>query len=125
MTNNEALVRKLYQGFSRRDIPAVLTVLAENVAWANGMDGGHVHGREAIRDYWTRQWASIAPQVHPLQFTLGKDGATTVEVHQIVRDLAGKVLLDETVRHVFRIEDNLVTRFDIENAGGLSKIAHD
>jgi hypothetical protein len=42
-----------------------------------------------------------------------------------VRDLEGKVLLDETVRHVFQINKGLVTRFDIENAGGLSAIAHD
>ena len=40
-----------------------------------------------------------------------------------MRDLEGKVLLDETVRHVFQIDEGLVTRFDIENAGGLSAIA--
>ena len=40
------------------------------------------------------------------------------------RDLEGKVLLNETVRHVFQIDKGLVTRFDIENAGGLSAIAH-
>ena len=34
----------------------MLAVLADDVAWANGMDGGHVHGREAVREYWTRQW---------------------------------------------------------------------
>lgn len=124
MTSNDALVRKLYEGFNRRDIPAVLAFLAEDVDWANGMDGGHVHGREAIRVYWTKQWAAIAPQVDPMRFTQREDGATTVEVHQVVRDLEGKVLLDETVRHVFHIDKGLVTRFDIENPGGLSKIAH-
>ena len=31
MVNNDALVRQLYEGFNRRDIPAVLTLLAENV----------------------------------------------------------------------------------------------
>jgi hypothetical protein len=45
-------------------------------------------------------------------------------VPQFVRDLEGKVLLDETVRHVFQIDKGLVTRFDIENPGGLSAIAH-
>jgi hypothetical protein len=125
MVNNDALVRQLYEGFNRRDIPAVLTLLAENVDWANGMDGGHVHGREAVRAYWTKQWAAIAPQVDPMHVTQRDDGATTVEVHQVVRDLEGKVLLDETVRHVFQIDKGLVTRFDIENAGGLSAIAHD
>jgi 5-methylcytosine-specific restriction endonuclease McrA len=60
-----------------------------------------------------------------LQVTQRDDGTTAVEVHQIVRDLQGKVLLDETVRHIFHIDKGLVTRFDIENAGGLSAIAHD
>jgi hypothetical protein len=41
-----------------------------------------------------------------------------------VHDLEGRLLLDEMVRHVFRIEAGLVTRFDIENAGGLSAISH-
>jgi hypothetical protein len=43
-------------------------------------------------------------------------------VPQFVRDLEGKVLLDETVRHVFQIDNGLVTWFDIENAGGLAAI---
>jgi ketosteroid isomerase-like protein len=124
MVTNDALVRRLYEGFNRRDIPAVLTLLAENVDWANGMDGGHVHGREAVRAYWTKQWAAIAPSVDPMRVARRDDGATMVEVHQVVRDLEGRVLLDETVRHVFRIDEGLVTRFDIENAGGLSEIAH-
>jgi hypothetical protein len=72
------------------------------------MDGGRVQGREAIRAQWTRQWAAIA-----------------IEVHQVVRDLGGKLLLDETVRHVLHIDQGLVTRFDIENAGGLAAIRHD
>ena len=126
MVNNDALVRQLYEGFNRRDIPAVLAFLAENVDWANGMDGGHVHGREAVRAYWTKQWAAIAPRVDPMHITLRDDGATAVEVHQVVRGPRwAKVLLDETVRHVFQIDEGLVTRFDIENAGGLSTIAHD
>jgi ketosteroid isomerase-like protein len=125
MMNNDALVRELYEGFNRRDIPAVLTFLAEDVDWANGQDGGHVHGREAIREYWTKQWAAIAPRVDPMLVTQRGDGATAVEVHQVVRDLEGKVLLDEIVLHVFQIDGGLVTRFDIENAGGLSEISHD
>ena len=57
---------------------------------ANGMDGGHVHGREAVRAYWTKQWAAIAPRVDPLHVAQRDDGATAVEVHQIVRDLEGE-----------------------------------
>lgn len=125
MTNDEALVRRLYEAFNRRDIPGVLAHLAAHVEWANGQDGGHEQGREAVRAYWTRQWAAIAPEVTPLHVFQREDGATAVEVRQIVRDLSGALLLDETVRHVFRIDGELVVRFDIENAGGLSQLAHD
>jgi ketosteroid isomerase-like protein len=122
--DDETLVRRMYEGFNRRDIPAVTALLAEDVAWANGMDGGHVRGREAVRDYWTRQWAAIQPTVAPLDIARRDADVIAVEVHQVVHDSSGQLLLDEQVRHVFRIEDGLVTRFDIENAGGLSSIAH-
>ncbi len=125
MADHNALVQRLYRGFNERNIPSVLALLHDEVDWANGMDGGHVHGREAIRDYWTKQWAAIKPRVDPLRITRRSDDVTAVEVHQVVHDLAGKLLLDEKVRHVFRIEGGLVTRFDIENAGGLSSIAHE
>ncbi|MGH7073576.1 MAG: nuclear transport factor 2 family protein [Stellaceae bacterium] len=124
MDGNVELLKHIYNRFNARDIDAVLVVLAYDVAWANGMDGGHVHGREAVREYWTKQWAVIQPQVDPLRITNRSDGTMAVEVHQVVHDLKGKLLLDEAVRHVFRIEDDLITRFDIENAGGLSSIPH-
>ncbi|HEY1856620.1 nuclear transport factor 2 family protein [Acidocella sp.] len=124
MTADAQLVKKLYEGFNARDIDAVLAALADDVAWANGMDGGHVHGREAVREYWTKQWSSISPHVDPMQISQGKDGSTAVEVHQVVHDLKGALLLDETVRHVFHIEGGYVKRFDIEKAGQLSSISH-
>jgi hypothetical protein len=124
MDGNVELLKHIYNRFNARDIDAVLAVLADDVAWANGMDGGHVHGREAIREYWTKQWAVIQPQVDPLRITNRGDGTMAVEVHQVVHDLEGKLLLDEAVRHVFWIEGDLITRFDIENAGGLSSIPH-
>ena len=32
----------------------------------NGMDGGHVLWPEAVREYWTRQWAMVSPHVEPV-----------------------------------------------------------
>ncbi|MBE7218908.1 MAG: nuclear transport factor 2 family protein [Caulobacteraceae bacterium] len=119
------MVRRLYAGFNARDIPAVLALLDARVAWADGMHGGHLHGREAVAAYWAKQWAAIQPDVQPLEIDMRGDREVAVEVRQVVRDLEGGLLLDETVRHVFRIEDGLVTRFDIENAGGLASIARD
>ncbi len=84
--------------------------------WANGMEGGHVRGRDGMRSYWTRQWAMIDPRVEPVDFSTGQDGEVVVEVHQIVRNLQGKVLVDQRVGHIFKIENGLVKRFDIRGA---------
>lgn len=62
MNGNMDVLKRMYDRFNARDIDGVLAALAEGVAWANGMDGGHVHGREAVRDYWMRQWAIVSPR---------------------------------------------------------------
>jgi ketosteroid isomerase-like protein len=116
MSIDVALLEHVYQRFNARDIEAVLAALHPDVAWANGMEGGHVHGREAVRSYWTRQWATIDPHVEPTGFSPGADGAIVVEVHQTVRDLQGTVLVDQMIGHIFRIENGLITRFDIRGA---------
>lgn len=115
-------LRHIYDRFNARDIDGVLASLADDVAWANGMEGGHVQGHGAVRDYWTRQWAIVSPHVEPLGFERARDGSVVVTVRQSVRDLQGRPLEDEsfglqdkTVRHVFRLQGGLVTRFDIQD----------
>ena len=123
MDGDIELLRRIYDRFNARDIDGVLAVLADDVVWANGMDGGHVHGREAVREYWTRQWAMVSPHVEPVSFRRATDGAVVAEVRQSVRDLEGKPLQgqthglkDKTVGHVFRFRDGKVARFDIQDA---------
>ena len=36
-----------------------------------------------------------------------------LEVHQVVRDLAGRIVKDEIVRHVYAFEDGLIKSMDI------------
>lgn len=116
------LIKRIYDRFNARDIDGVLAALANDVVWANGMDGGHVHGREAVRDYWTRQWAVVSPRVEPVAFQTADDGAVAVEVVQTVFDLNGLPLKgqthglkDKTVMHIFRIENGQIVRFDIRD----------
>jgi len=124
MASDEQLIRSLYEGFNRRDIDAVLAALSDDVAWANGMEGTHVHGRDAVREYWTYQWSVIDPSVTPLGVTQADDGATVVEVHQVVRDLEGKVLLDEVIHHAFHVQDGKAVRFDIVSPSHLKDLPH-
>jgi ketosteroid isomerase-like protein len=124
MDGDVELLKRIYDRFNARDIDGVLTVLTDDVAWANGMDGGYVHGREAIREYWTRQWSMVSPHVEPVGgFHRTADGAIIAEVRQSVRDLEGKPLQgqthglkDKTVGYVFRLREGKVARFDIQDA---------
>jgi len=116
------ILEHLYERFNARDIDGVLVALADDVAWANGMDGGHVHGHEGVREYWTRQWAMVSPHVAPVGFSRAADGAIVAEVIQIIRDLDGHPLegqahglKDKTVGHVFHLRDGKVARFDIRD----------
>jgi nuclear transport factor 2 (NTF2) superfamily protein len=116
MSDEMDLLKGVYDGFNAREMETVLAAMHEDVIWANGMEGGHVHGREEVCKYWTRQWAMIDPHVEPVEFVKGAGGEVVVEVHQVVRDLNGNLLADKMVGHVFRIEDGLVKRFDIRDA---------
>jgi hypothetical protein len=124
MDDDVKTLERIYDRFNARDMEGVLIALTDDVAWANGMDGGHVHGREAVREYWTRQWAMVSPHVEPVGFRRAADGAVIAEVRQSIRDLEGKPLQgqthglhDKTVGHVFRFRDGKVARFDIQDAG--------
>jgi hypothetical protein len=111
-----AFLKHIYDRFNARDIETVLAAMHENVMWANGMEGGHVHGRGAVRSYWTRQWAMIDPRVEPVGFSKGPQNEDIVEVHQVVHDLNGGLLVDQMVGHIFTIENGLIRRFDIRGA---------
>ncbi|HEX3537240.1 MAG TPA: nuclear transport factor 2 family protein [Stellaceae bacterium] len=113
MTQSRELIERVYARFNARDINGVLTAVHSEVEWANGLEGGHVRGHEGIREYWERQWAMIDPHVEPTSISVGADGQIVVEVRQTVRDLTGRLFGEEVVRHVFRIKDGLIRRFDI------------
>ena len=110
--DREALICA-YRDFNARNIESVLERMHPAVEWANGMEGGHVFGRDAVRAYWTRQWDLVDPHVEPPQINLGSDGRYQVKVHQVVRDLKGNLLIDTIVYHLYRFSDGLIQRMDI------------
>jgi ketosteroid isomerase-like protein len=113
--DREATLRETYRAFNRRDIDAVLELMHPEVDWPNAWEGGRVAGRDAVRDYWTRQFAEISGKVEPESFAKEPDGAITVEVHQIVHDVtSGDLLTDARVRHRYWFDDDgLVTRMEV------------
>ena len=110
---SEELLKRAYAAFNARDIDGALATMRPDVIWPNGMEGGVVHGHDGVRAYWSRQWGMINPQVDPVSFIEDEAGRITVNVHQVVRELSGKVLLDRMVKHVYTLNDGLIQSMDI------------
>jgi hypothetical protein len=107
------LLRTAYAAFNARDIDAALATMTPDVAWPKAFKGGFVRGLEEIRAYWTEQWSEINPHVEPVAF-YPEDGARIlVDVHQIVRDLAGTVLADMHVGHRFTFARGLIQAMEV------------
>jgi ketosteroid isomerase-like protein len=108
-----ALLKRAYVAFNGRDLDGALATMKPDVVWPNGMEGGVVHGHDGVREYWTRQWGMIDPHVEPKTFDLDDSGRVAVGVHQVVRDLSGKVLQDRMIVHAYLVEDGLIQSMDI------------
>jgi ketosteroid isomerase-like protein len=109
----EAVLVRAYQLFNNRNIDGALALMHPDVEWPNGMEGGYVRGREAVREYWRRQWRLIDPSVTPLSFHAEDDGRTRVEVHQVVRDLSGALISEQLVQHLYRLDNGLILHMEI------------
>ena len=119
MTNDPAsgereILVAAYREFNARHIDAVLSLMHPSVVWPNGMEGGYVHGHEGVRAYWTRQWGMIDPHVETLRMEKDAQGRIVVEVHQMVRDLNGELLVDTIVHHAYTLRGGLIERMEIE-----------
>lgn len=113
MSDNQQFLQNLYDAFNKREIETIISKMHSDVKWANGLEGGFVHGRDAVREYWTNQFKAIQPELETLKFETDESGRNVVTVHQIVKDLQGNMLADETVRQIFTIEDNLISLYEI------------
>jgi len=107
----------MYEAFNARDIERVLKALAPDVDWPNAFEGGRVTGREAVREYWQRQFGLIRSKVEPLEFTTLDDGRVEVRVTQVVHDLNGDLAGEGEVLHIYRFEDGLVTHMEVRGVG--------
>jgi ketosteroid isomerase-like protein len=107
------LLRRVYAAFNRREVETVLAAMHPEVDWANGMEGGRVLGTAAVRDYWKRQFEIFVPHVEPFGFVQEPDGRIAVRVHQVVHDIAGKLVVDQIIQHVYAIRDGLIQSMEI------------
>lgn len=112
--DDQTTLSRLYQDFNDRAIEAILPLLHTDVTWPNGWEGGYVHGHDAVRAYWLRQWQEIDPTVVPVSFQVRPGGEIAIGVHQVVKDLQGQVLSDSQITHAYTFEEGKVRAMVIE-----------
>jgi SnoaL-like domain len=113
MSSNQQFLQDLYNAFNKREIETIISVMRPDVKWANGLEGGFVYGRDAVREYWTNQFKGIQAELETLKFETDENNRNIVTVHQIIKDLQGNLLADATIQQIFTIEDGLISLYEI------------
>lgn len=113
MNSNQQFLQNLYDAFNNREIETIISFMRPNVKWANGVEGGFVYGRDAVREYWTNQYKVIQVQLETLKFETDENNRNVVTVHQVIKDLQGNLLADATVQQIFTIESGLISLYEI------------
>jgi len=103
------LLRAAYAAFNARDIDAALALMTPDVAWPRAFKAGFVRGHEEVRAYWSE----IDPHVEPMAFHSEGAEHILVDVHQVVRDLAGAVLADQHLGHRFTLAHGLIQAMEV------------
>lgn len=114
MNSNQQILQNNYEAFNKREFETIFSRMRPDVKWANGFEGGFVHGRDAVRDYWTNQFKEIQVRLEPLKYETDKRGRNVVTVRQIVKDLQGATLAEMIVRQIFTFENSLISLYEIE-----------
>ena len=113
MSSNQQFLQNLYEAFNKGELETIISAMCPDVKWANGVEGGFVYGRDAVREYWIDQYKVIQVQLEALKFETDANNRNVVTVHQIVRDLQGNLLADTTIEQIFTIENGLISLYEI------------
>ena len=90
MDRREQLARATYDAFNQRDVEAAERLLAADVVWPDGLEGGAISGRDAVLEHWARLFEAVdVGALEPVSMSGACDPATLdVEVRQTVRTQA-------------------------------------
>jgi ketosteroid isomerase-like protein len=110
-------LRTAYEGFTRRDMDAVLSVMDPEIEW-DATDAlahtGLYHGHKGVTDYITSLSAAWDDyQLIPEEFSEADDGAHVMVLGLVKGTLAGGQAVEARFAHVLQLDGGKVTRLKV------------
>jgi ketosteroid isomerase-like protein len=110
-------LRTAYDGFTRRDMQAILSVMDPDIEW-DATDAlahtGMFHGHDGVTDYIeTLSGAWDEYELVPEQFTESSDGRHVMVLGSVRGRLVSGQDVDARFAHVLQVEDGKVTRLKV------------
>jgi len=82
------LIARLYDAYNDRDLESLTALVGEDVDWPDGDE--RLHGRAAVRNYWSRQWARLHTQDKVAGVTDLAPDRAAVRIRQVVPTSTGR-----------------------------------
>jgi ketosteroid isomerase-like protein len=113
--SNAELISGLYAAFARRDVPAILAVLGDDIEWhspATLPHGGDFHGREAVGGFFQgigEHWESLEVDIEDV-VSGGETVVVLVKAHGCLRATGEESAY--SAAHAWTVRDGTPIRFE-------------
>lgn len=111
--DHQELLLQAYAAYNSQHVETLLALVSDDVDWP-GDNADRLHGKEAVRTYWTEQWTRTRTHDTPVNFAELTDGRIAVHISQVVRSLNGSVISKGQFMHIHRIQGSRIARMDIK-----------
>lgn len=116
--NVEPLLTSLYEAIERQDVDAVLALFHRDARIPDSLEQAALVGRDQIRAYYQRQFATIRVQSSLLATNELSDGRVEAFLHVLVQGSTGGFWWEGRVTATYRIEGGLITEMVVTEPPG-------
>lgn len=113
MGDRKALLTRLYEAFNDKDVVTLVEGMHPAVSWPDLLEGGRIEGRQALIDYWARQFLLVTPEATPVEMSELSGDRVLVRLHYFVKATeGGGVWADEITTNTFTFVGDQIVRMD-------------
>lgn len=112
----EALLSRLHDGVTRRDIETVVACFHPAARVPDSLEGGFATGLDQIRAYYLRQFATVQVDASLLSVLHHDAGMADTLLQVMVRGADGGFWWEGQVRALYHLSENLIVAIEINDS---------